>query len=364
VSRRKVAAASVGRRVAAKAAAKAPRGRRVVDQEVKVGRSRPPKAAAKATAANKAVKATRAAPKQKAAKATTSKVSRGNVSVDNLLYKVEVIGRAPIFVKGMLVRYDETSLLMRHKRERSSKIIVESFSMKDVLFSNGAEGEQATVAVNVIAVIHTFEGRIEPLTNSDFIEVIMANGDSVVLNRNSSAGTEVKITAMEDDVAPEIKRKSSNEDADEEEFDDDEDDESEDEEGEDDESEDEEGEDDESEDEDGESVEGDDESEDEDDESEDEDDESEDDEDDESEDDEDDESEDEDDESEDEDDESEDEDDESEDEDDESEDEDDESEDDESEDDESEDEDEDDESEDDEEDEEDEEDEAPRKKSR
>lgn len=168
------------------------------DQELKVGRGRPSKK--DVPQRGKAKPASRGTTR-------ATRVSRGNVSVDQLLYRVEVIGRAPILVSGMLVSYNEKTLVMRHKRERSSKIIVESFAMRDVVFINGHEGEQATVCVNVVATIRTFEGQLKPLVGADYIEVILSNGEQVVLNRNSSSGLEIKITAIEDDVAPEIKKK-------------------------------------------------------------------------------------------------------------------------------------------------------------
>lgn len=173
--------------------------RGAADQELKVGRGRPKKEAP----------VTRA-PKAKPAAARGSgraRVPRGNVGVDQLLYKVEVVGRAPILVSGMLVSYNEKTLVMRHKRERSSKIMVESFAMRDVVFINGHEGEQATVCVYVVATIRSFEGQLKSLVGADYIEVILSNGEQVVLNRNSSSGLEIKITAIEDDVGPEIQRK-------------------------------------------------------------------------------------------------------------------------------------------------------------
>lgn len=192
---------SSGRQATARSSGRGATAKGSADQELKVGRGRPSK---KDVPQHGKVKCATAA---RGTSTRAARVPHGNVSVDQLLYRVEVIGRAPIIVSGMLVSYNEKTLVMRHKRERSSKIIVESFAMRDVVFINGHEGEQATVCVNVVAVIRTFEGQLKSLVGADYIEVILANGEQVVLNRNSSAGLEVKITAIEDDVSPEIKRK-------------------------------------------------------------------------------------------------------------------------------------------------------------
>lgn len=112
--------------------------------------------------------------------------------------KVELLGRAVISIKAILIEsFDTTSITIHRRPPHSRSIVVQTYNMEDVVSIEGAEGEAGVICVYTTAVIATYEGRVEPL-DGNFVEVILDNGQSVILNRSSPGGIEVQISYQDD----------------------------------------------------------------------------------------------------------------------------------------------------------------------
>ena len=190
------------------AAAPAPAARKArAAKEEPVLTARQKRLAAKAAAAAPAAPARKARAAKAEAPARKARGSRKmgrdlpatKVKPEQLMYQINVIGKTVVELKGQLTSISVTELVLRHKKERSSKLMFSTFQIKDVVSVFGEEGEQAIVKINKLTTIDSYKGKVETLEGG-LIQVTTLEGESIILNPASSANVEIELTAMEEDV--------------------------------------------------------------------------------------------------------------------------------------------------------------------
>jgi uncharacterized protein YlxW (UPF0749 family) len=61
---------------------------------------------------------------------------------------VDLIGRVPVLLKGVLVSMDDSRLSFKHKLPGKRNYVVSDFDLPDVVYVRGSEGEEAELFVN------------------------------------------------------------------------------------------------------------------------------------------------------------------------------------------------------------------------
>ena len=167
-----------------------------------------------------------------------------------------VFAMTTVQLKGVLVELNERNLVLQHKaHERGSKMVVSTFSLKDVLSMRGGQGETVTATVRRMTSIESVTGTMDEMESVgvDLLRFTTESGEEVYVNQNFSDSANVDIQIFSEDAAPvkggkakpavededsdEEEEEEDDEDSDEEEEEDDEDSDDEEEEDEDDEEE-------------------------------------------------------------------------------------------------------------------------------
>lgn len=115
----------------------------------------------------------------------TASIGTGRVKAEKMPHDITVSGIVAQEIQGFIVEITESHLSLRHKaKSGSSKQVVTTFPMANVIERVGVAGEAGQVTVLTHSAIRELKGQYVTVKGNEIIATDVQNGETTVFNNN------------------------------------------------------------------------------------------------------------------------------------------------------------------------------------